>query len=163
MDRDRLLRKQVVSLLRGGNAHMSFAEAIADFPERSINERPPHLPYSFWHLLEHLRLTQADILDYLTNASYHARSWPAEYWPSRDAEATKAEWDETIASFQRDLAAIVAIVADETNDLFGTVPSGGEHTVLREALIVADHNAYHVGELGILCQVANAWGERDAD
>ncbi|MDQ3466768.1 MAG: DinB family protein [Chloroflexota bacterium] len=163
MDHDHRLRDQLIALLRGGNAHMSFEEAVADFPERSINERPPHLPYSFWHLLEHLRLTQADILDYLTNASYQARAWPDGYWPSRDAVATQAKWDETIASFQRDLAAIVAIVADETTDLFGTVPSGGEHTVLREALIVADHNAYHVGELGILRQVANAWGERDAD
>ncbi len=160
MDRDRSPRNQLVDLLRGGNAHMSFEEAVADFPEAQINERPPHLEYTFWHLLEHLRLTQADILDYLTNAGYQAHSWPAEYWPSREATATKRAWDASVAAFQRDLDAIVAIVTDDDIDLLGTVPSGGEHTVLREALIVADHNAYHVGELGSLRQVADAWGDQ---
>jgi hypothetical protein len=144
--------------LRGGNAHMPFAAAVADFPEAQINTRPPHVPYTFWHLVEHLRLTQADILDYLTNADYEERAWPEEYWPARDARATRKAWDDSVAAFQRDLAAIVAIVSDAKTDLHGSVPSNAEHTVLREALIVADHNAYHVGELAILRQVANAWG-----
>ena len=132
-------------------------------PNRSFRPRrpdvPPRVPYAFWHLLEHLRLAQADILAYLTGADYAAPAWPDGYWPAPDAQGTKQDWDASVAAFQRDLAAIVAIVADDGTDLFGPVPSNGEHTVLREALIVADHNAYHVGELGILRQVAGAWGD----
>jgi hypothetical protein len=158
MDRDHLMRGQLVDLLRGGNAHLPFAEAVADFPAATINVRPPNVDYTFWHLLEHLRITQADILAYLTRADYAAPAWPVEYWPPQDAVATKQDWDESVASFNRDLEAIVAIVADEATDLDGSVPSCAEHTVLREALIVADHNAYHIGEMGILRQVAGAWG-----
>ncbi len=160
MDRDRLLRHHVMDLLRGGNAHMSFAEAVASFPEAHINTRPPNVAYTFWHLIEHLRLTQADILDYMTNAGYEAREWPRAYWPAQDARAAQHDWDTSLASFGRDLEAIVAIVADTDTDLFGTVPSNDEHTFLREVLIVADHNAYHIGELGILRQVEGAWGPR---
>jgi hypothetical protein len=158
--RERLMREQLLALLRGGNAHMPFAEAVADFPEGRINERPTNVAYTFWHLVEHLRLTQADILDYMTNAAYEAPEWPREYWPAPDARATKADWGASIASFQRDLEAIVAIVADEANDLLATVPSNTQHSLLREVLIVADHNAYHIGELGILRQTADAWGPR---
>jgi DinB superfamily len=152
------LREQLIGLLRGGNAHMSFAEAVADFPEAHINTRPPRVDYTFWHLIEHLRITQADILDYLTNADYQEPEWPQEYWPARAEMATKRDWDASVEAFQGDLEAIVAIVADEGTDLFSTVPSNREHTILREALIVADHNAYHIGELGILRQIENAWG-----
>ena len=158
MDRDRRLREQVVGLLRGGNAHMGFDEAVADFPAALVNARPPNVGYTFWHLLEHLRLAQADILEYVTRADYRERAWPDDYWPPREAQATTAQWDESVAAFRRDLDALVAIVADEATDLFGAVPSHAEHTILREALIVADHNAYHVGELGILRQVEGAWG-----
>jgi hypothetical protein len=162
MDRDRRLRDQLVGLLRGGHAHMPFAEAVADFPEALINSRPPNVEYTFWHLIEHLRLTQADILEYLTSVDYEERAWPREYWPAQDARATKQDWDASVAAFRRDLAAIVALVADDGTDLLGPVPSNAEHTVLREALIVADHNAYHLGELGVLRQVADAWGRRHA-
>lgn len=162
MESDRQIREHVVWLLRGGHAHLPFSKAVAEFPEAHINTRPPNVNYSFWHLLEHLRLTQKDILEYLTRADYREPEWPRDYWPAPDAEATRAEWDATIASFNRDLEAIVAIVADEQTDLISTVPSHDGHTVLREALIVADHNAYHVGELGILRQVCEAWGSGHA-
>jgi hypothetical protein len=162
MDRDRLVREQLVGLLRGGNAHMPFTEAVADFPEARINSRPANVDYTFWHLLEHLRITQADILNYLTNAGYDELEWPREYWPEREAQATKADWNNSVAAFRRDLEAIVAIVSDEKTDLLATVPSNAEHTILREALIVADHNAYHIGELAILRQVENAWGPQHA-
>jgi hypothetical protein len=160
MNRERQLRNQVVELLGSGHAHMPFAEAMVDFPESHINTRPPNVDYTFWHLLEHLRLTQADILNYLTNADYIALEWPQDYWPPRDALANKRDWDDTVAAFQRDLEAIVAIVSDESTDLLATVPSHDEHTVLREALIVADHNAYHIGELGVLRQIEQVWGSR---
>lgn len=152
------LRQQIVGLLRGGNAHMPFSEAVADFPEGMINLRPRNVPYSFWHLLEHLRLTQLDIVEYVTSTDYREKEWPREYWPAPDAEATKQQWDETIASFNRDLEQLIGIVSDESTDLFASVPSNSEHNLLREMLIVADHNAYHTGELGILRQAEGAWG-----
>jgi hypothetical protein len=158
VDHDRPLRDHLVTLLRGGNAHMPFAEAVADFPEAHLNTRPAHVGYTFWHLVEHVRITQADILDYLTNAAYQEPEWPAEYWPGREEVATKADWERSVAAFNRDLEALIAIVAAEGNDLLATVPSNDQHSVLREILIVADHNAYHIGELGILRQIAQAWG-----
>src|SRR5690349_21610324 len=107
---DGSLRQQIVALLRGGNAHMPFAEAVADFPEGIINARPRNVPYSFWHLLEHLRLTQLDIVEYVTSADYQDKEWPREYWPAPDAEATKQQWDETIELFNRDLEHLIGIV-----------------------------------------------------
>lgn len=158
MDADSELRAQLVTLLRGGSAHLPFAEAVADFPDGTINARPQNVEYTFWHLIEHLRRTQFDILDYVTNPSYQEPAWPGDYWPAPDAQATRQEWEETISGFERDLDQLIAIVSDEATDLFATVPSSAEHTILREALLVADHNAYHIGELGILRQVEDAWG-----
>jgi hypothetical protein len=152
------LRGQLVTLLEGGNAHMPFREAVAGFPEGMINVRPRNVPYSFWHLVEHLRLTQRDIVEYVTSAEYREKEWPREYWPDPAAEATTQQWDESVAAFERDLDQLTAIASDEGTDLFAPVPSNPEHTVLRELLIVADHNAYHTGELGILRQVEGAWG-----
>src|SRR5687768_1117975 len=118
MATDAALRSQLVNLLREGNAHMGFAESVAEFPDAKINVRPQNVEYTFWHLLEHLRLTQLDILEYVTSADYQEKEWPRDYWPAKDAEATRADWDETIASFSRDLDQLIAIVADESTDLF---------------------------------------------
>ena len=158
MDQHHRVREQIVGLLQGGNAHLPFSEAVADFPPALINTRPPRVDYTFWHLVEHLRITQRDILTYLTDPEYTEPAWPRDYWPAADAEASADEWAASITAFEQDLAAIVAIVADEQNDLLMPVPSNPEHTLLREALIVADHNAYHIGELAILRQVCAAWG-----
>ena len=158
MDNQQQLRAHLVGLLRGGNAHMDFDAAVADFPEALINTRPANVDYTFWHLIEHLRLTQADLLAYVTSADYREPAWPAEYWPPKDAQATPADWEASIATFRRELDAFVAIVADVTTDLFAGVPNHAEHTILREALILADHNAYHIGELAILRQVERGWG-----
>ena len=158
MDNQQQLRTHLVDLLRGGNAHMGFEAAVADFPEALINARPANVEYTFWHLIEHLRLTQLDLLNYVTDADYQEPAWPADYWPPKDAQATQATWEASIAAFRQDLDTFVAIVADETTDLFAGVPSHGEHTILREALILADHNAYHIGELAILRQVEHGWG-----
>jgi hypothetical protein len=159
MDRDRHLRERLIDLLRGESAHLGFAAAVADFPDDRINARPANVDYTFWHLIEHLRFTQADILAYIKNPAYREPAWPAEYWPPKDAQATRADWDASVAAFERDLDELVAMVADESTDLFATVPSHDGHTLLREVLIVGDHNAYHVGELGILRQVERAWGK----
>jgi hypothetical protein len=161
MTDDQALRQHVVALLRGHQAHMNFEDAVADFPAAFINVKPPNVEYTFWHLVEHLRFTQWDILDYMRNPNYQSAVWPQDYWPAKDAQADEAAWRQSIESFQSDARAIEAIVLDPQTDLTAPIPHGyGGHTILREALLVADHNAYHVGELGILRQVAGAWGQR---
>jgi len=152
-------RAQVLSLLGGGNAHMTFNQAVADFPTDQINTKPPHVPYSPWHLLEHLRRTQRDILDFVQSDQYKELTWPADYWPAEDIQADGADWLRTIAGFEEDLAAIQGFIADPTRDLHAQLPNArADHfTLLREALLVADHNAYHIGEFAILRQVMGTW------
>ena len=122
-----------------------------------MNERPPRVEYTPWHLVEHLRLTQADILDYVTNPGYVGREWPREYWPDLSAMATRAVWESTVAGFLADRATIRALVLDDDRDVFAVIPGTPGHTLLREVRIVADHNAYHVGEFAILRQVMGTW------
>jgi hypothetical protein len=157
---DKALRNHVISLLNGRNAHMTFDDAVANFPAAHINTRPPNVSYTFWHLIEHLRITQWDILEYSRDPKHVSPNWPVGYWPPTDAQADSAQWDETIRRFRADLAAMKTIVADPKTDLFAPIPHGYDgHTILREALLIADHNAYHIGELGILRQVVGNWGK----
>ncbi|MCC6616357.1 MAG: DinB family protein [Anaerolineae bacterium] len=139
---------------------MPFEDAVADFPPDMINTQPPNVPYTPWHLVEHLRIAQWDILEYVRNPDYESPPWPEGYWPARDAQTDVEGWNATIAMFQRDLGDMQAIVEDPANDLLTPIPHGYDgHTIMREALILADHNAYHVGELAILRQVMGAWGK----
>jgi hypothetical protein len=157
MDADKTLRDELLHLLRGGNAHLSFDEAVADFPMDRVNERPPNVPYSPWHLLEHIRLAQWDILDFVRNPDYQEMKWPDDYWPAQDATADDAAWNATLAAFHADLAAVEQIASDPQTDLSARIPHGTGQTVLREILLVADHNAYHLGEFAILRQVMGTW------
>ena len=157
------LRDQLTTLLDGVGARMPFDAAVADFPAEAINRRPPNVEYTPWHLLEHIRLTQADILDYIVNRGYVEMDWPTDYWPARDATATPAQFAATIEAFRVDLAALRAIVADPTTDLFATIPDTPGHTILREIRIVGDHNAYHLGEFAILRQVMGTWPSDRSD
>jgi hypothetical protein len=159
---DDALRRQLTGLLDGVGAHMPFDEAVADFPDDAINRRPPNVDYTPWHLLEHLRLTQADILDYVVNEAYVEPSWPADFWPERDTTATREMFDQTIRAFRADLVALRALVADPARDLFAIIRGTPGHTLLREVRIDADHNAYHVGEFAILRQVMGTWPPGDA-
>jgi hypothetical protein len=157
MANDRLLREQLFSLLRGGNAHMPFDEAIADFPMDQINTLIPQGSYTPWHILEHLRLAQRDILVFMTDPAYQEPRWPDAFWPARDAKATPSEWERTIDRFHADLAELERPVQDDQFDLEQQVPWGSGQTHLREFLLVADHNAYHIGEFGVLRQVMGTW------
>lgn len=156
MDTD-ALRRQLAELLDGVGAHMTFEEATADFPDDAINLRAPNVDHTPWHLVEHLRLTQADILDYITNLDYTEPDWPADYWPDLDVTATRTEFDTTIRAFIADKAALRAMVMDPARDLFAVMPGTSDHTLLREVRIDADHNAYHVGEFAILRQIMGTW------
>ena len=155
---DTLLREQLLFLLNGGNAHMTLDEAVADYPVASMNTLFPNGDYSSWQLLEHIRLSQWDILDFIRNPGYQEREWPKDYWPPQSAQASEADWNETLASFQRDMQALQAITMDPQIDLHARIPWGTGQTVLRELLLVADHNAYHIGEFAIMRQVMGTWG-----
>jgi hypothetical protein len=156
MDHDPL-REQLIRLLDGVDAHMPFEEAVAAFPDAAMNVRPPNVDYTPWHLLEHLRLTQADILEYVTDPGYASRVWPRDYWPDPAATATRAGWEATVDGFLVDRAALRELVADERRDLLAVIPGTPGHTLLREVRIIGDHNAYHVGEFAILRQVMGSW------
>jgi hypothetical protein len=157
MTADQALRKQLLDLLRGGGAHMGFDQAVADFPVAHINTRPPKVTYTFWHLLEHIRLAQWDILDYIRNPDYVWPTWPDDYWPAPDAQADPAAWEQTLHQFRDDLKALEAIVENPDTDLTAPLAHAPQHTTLREILLVADHNAYHLGEFAILRQVMGLW------
>ena len=151
------LRAQLVDLLLRGNAHMSLAEAVKDFPLSRLNDKFPHGEYSAWGLLEHIRIAQEDILDFSTNPGYQDKAWPKEYWPAPATVATPADWRRTIEQFHRDQQALVDLVNDLTTDLFVKLPHGTGQNLIKEILVVADHNAYHVGEFAIMRQVMGTW------
>jgi hypothetical protein len=152
-----VLREQLLALVDGHDARMPFDAAVADFPGEAINTFPPNVPYTPWHLLEHLRITQWDILDYIQNRDYLAPDWPEEYWPAPDATATPEQFAATIDGFRSDNAALHDLVADPATDLLAVIPNTAGHTILREVRVVGDHNAYHIGEFAILRQVMGTW------
>lgn len=155
---DKAVRQQLVNLLLEQQAHMGFEGAVANFPQAHINTKPPAVPYTFWHLIEHIRFCQWDILDYIRNPDYVAPEFPKGVWPEPDSTTDIAGWNQTIAQFQTDRDALVAIVQNPDTDLYAQIPHGYPgHNILREILVVADHNAYHVGELGILRQTMGLW------
>jgi hypothetical protein len=157
-DIDMALREQLADLLERGNAHMTFEDAVADYPMASINTPFPNGTYTAWHLLEHLRLSQEDILDFVRNPAYQEREWPRDYWPAQDKLATAEQWAGTVAAFLRDRQVLRDLVMDPHTDLHARIPHGTGQTILREMLVVADHNAYHTGEFAIMRQVMGTWG-----
>ena len=152
------LREQLTKALNARQAHQLLDDVVKDFPAAHYNSRPPNTPYSFWLLLEHMRIAQADILDYIKNPSYQYRKFPDDYWPAADATADEAAWQATLEGFRADLAALSHIVADPARDLCAQIPHGEPgHSILREVLVVAAHNSYHIGEFGILRATMGLW------
>lgn len=159
-EKDRSLREHLLYLLRGGGAHIKFEEALKDFPSELINARAAGVPYTPWHLLEHMRIAQWDILEFSRAAAHVSPDWPEGYWPDKAKDATAEDWRRSVEGFRADLRAVEALVEDEANDLHARIPHGEGQTLLREALLVADHNAYHLGALVTLRRVLEA--ARDA-
>ena len=147
MDNDNAVRKHLLELLDGESAHISLEQVLVDFPIENINRRIEG-SHTAWQLLEHIRLAQWDILDFCVNADYKEMTFPDDYWPKKDgtAESWKKSAEQTLA----DLQAMRDLVADKNTDLFATIPHGTGQTILREALLVGDHNAYHLGQLVML-------------
>jgi alkylation response protein AidB-like acyl-CoA dehydrogenase len=151
------VRRQLQELLEARGAHLPFDAAVEAFPAEAINARPPNVTYTPWHLLEHIRFAQADVLDYIRNRGYLAPAWPDEYWPAPGATATPETFRESVEGFRADRAALLEILADPSRDLLETIPGSPGHSIVREIRIVGAHNAYHIGEFAILRQVMGSW------
>lgn len=156
-NQEKELRTWLVKFLQGNQAYMSFDNAVAKFPTKHINTKAPNVNYTFWHILEHIRITQWDILDFSTNPNYKYIKWPDDYWPKQDAKATKKDWDKTIKAIKSDLNEMIKLVQNPENDLYKPFAWGEGQHLLREAIMVAEHNAYHIGEFAVLRQVVGAW------
>jgi hypothetical protein len=155
---DQELREQLVIGLLGADAHMTFEDATRDVPDAAINERPPNVGYTPWHLVEHLRRTQLDMLEYIVDPAYAGREWPRDYWPDPSETTTPDGFRASVAAFLEDRAALAAIARDPAVDPLAPIAHAPHHTVARCVRVIANHNSYHVGELAILRQVTSSWG-----
>ena len=154
---DQALREHLLYLLRGGGAHLGFDDAIADLPKELRGAKPQGVPHTPWRLLEHMRICQWDILEFSRNPDHVSPEFPDGYWPASDAPPTAEAWDNSIQAFRVDLQAMQDLVADPDTDLFAAIPHGDGQTILRESLLVADHNAYHLGQLVVVRRCLGAW------
>jgi DinB superfamily len=148
--RDRFLREHLLYLLRGGGAHAGFDDAMGDWPVQLAGVKVANFPHTAWMLLEHMRIAQSDILEFSRNPKHVSPAWPDGYWPRSEAPASEKEWTASMAAFRKDLRAVEQMVANKKTDLYAKLPWGDGQTLLREALLVADHNAYHLGQLVML-------------
>jgi DinB superfamily len=153
------LREHVLYLLNGGGAHLHFDQAIASIPADLRGKTVPPVPHSPWRLLEHMRIAQWDILEFSRNSRHVSPPFPDGYWPKGDAPPDHKAWDQSIEGFRNDLEAMTALIADPATDLFARIPHGDGQTILREALLVADHNAYHLGQLVVVRRLLGCWPE----
>jgi DinB superfamily len=151
------LRRHLVELLTGGHAHATFDAAIRNLPAALRGRRPSGAEHSPWEILEHLRIAQWDILEFSRNPRHQSPDWPGGYWPATAAPPGDKAWDKSVRAFRRDLAAMRALVEDPATDLLARISHGDGQTILREALLVADHNAYHLGEMVLIRRLLKAW------
>ena len=157
INHDQSLRQHLLDLLKGGGAHAKFDDVVPGFPAKLRGKKPAGLPHTPWMLLEHMRIAQCDILDFSRNPKYESLPWPEGYWPKNEAPPSAAAWNKSIRDFHKDLKVMQDLVADPKTDLYAKLPWGDGQTILREALLVADHNAYHLGQLLDLRRLLGAW------
>ena len=150
---DKSLRDQLIELLSGGNAHLSFEDLINDFPVEKCGRRIEGLPYTAWQVLEHMRIAQWDILEFSRDASHLSPKWPEGYWPSVSQSGSMDLWNATVIQFRKDLKEMQELVSDPANDLFAKIPHGTGQTLLREALLLGDHNSNHMGALILMSRI----------
>jgi hypothetical protein len=147
----------LVKLIKGGDAHADFDRAIKNFPRELRSRTRRGVDHSAWQLLEHMRIAQLDILEFSRNPSHKSPDWPREFWPDSDAPPTFKAWDESVKAFLADREAMCVLVADEKTNLFAKLLNGDGQTLLREAMLVADHNSYHLGQLVMLRKMLDLW------
>jgi uncharacterized damage-inducible protein DinB len=156
--RDQDLREHLLKLLSTGSAHLGFDEAIEDLPAELRGKKAPGIAHTVWQLIEHLRIAQEDILEFSRRADYVSPPWPEGYWPEAEAPSSEEEWEQSVESFHRGLRAMKDLVSEPATDLFAKLTWGTGQTILRQAMLVADHNAYHVGQIVTVRQALGAWG-----
>ena len=157
MDTNASLRRHVLELLNGGHAHATFDQAVKNFPVNLRGKKPKGAEHSAWQILEHLRIAQWDILEFSRDPRHTSPDWPSGYWPVKAAPTDEKAWDKSVRGFRRDLKALCETVGDENTDLFAAIAHGTGQTWLREALLAADHNAYHLGEMVLVRRMLGAW------
>ena len=157
MANDKALRNQLIALLEGGNAHATFDSAVHDFPMDKAGTRPKGLPYSAWELLEHLRIAQHDIVKFSSSAEHKSPKWPEGYWPATPGPEKESDWAHSVRAIRKDLAEFEDLIRDPKQDLYRKFPWGDGQTLLREALLIADHNAYHIGQLVLVRRLLGEW------
>ena len=153
------VREQIINLLKGGQAHLTLDDALKGFPEKLRGVTPTGAPHSAWQLLEHLRIAQWDILEFSRDAKHVSPKWPEGYWPTNDKPPTDAQWKKCVSAIKKDLQAMQRLVEDPRTDLYSKIPHGTGQNILREALLIADHNAYHLGQLVLVRRLLGAWHE----
>jgi len=151
------LREHLLYLLNGGGAHARFDDVVKNWPEDLRGTKPNGLPHSAWMLVDHLRLAQWDILEFSRNSKHKSPEWPKGYWPKTEAPPSAAAWNKSVQQFRKDLKSMQALVANPKTDLYARIPWGDGQTILREALLLADHNAYHLGQLVDVRRLLGAW------
>jgi len=151
------LRQHLIELLQGGGAHAKFDDVVPKVPANLRGSKPASFPHSPWMILEHMRIAQWDILEFSRNSKHVSPKWPEGYWPDSEAPASAAAWNESIKQFHADLEAMQDLVRNPKTDLFAKIPGGDGQTVLREALLVADHNAYHLAQIVDVLRLFGAW------
>ena len=154
---DAALRQHLVDVLKGGSAHVQFMDALEEFPPNKRGTFAPGLPHTGWQLLEHARIAQWDILEFSRNADHVSPGFPEGYWPKTPGPPADPEWEKSVQSFQHDLNEMVELVKNPRTDLFAKIPHGDGQTILRQALVLADHNAYHLGQLVDLRRALGTW------
>ncbi|WP_187263557.1 DinB family protein [Pontibacter beigongshangensis] len=157
MNKDQLLRDHLTRLMRCGQAFMPLQEVLQGITVADAGKTVKHLPYTLWQLIEHLRIALYDILDFTRNPAYQSPAWPDGYWPEEYAPADQATLEGSIRSIKAGVDAMVELVQDPANDLFKPFPHGNGQTLLREALLVAEHNAYHLGEIVVFKRLLGKW------
>ena len=150
---DESIRKHVLSLLRGGGAHLSFDDFVDSFPPDLCNRQVAGLPYTPWQVLEHMRLAQWDILEFSSDPDHVSPEFPKGYWPMPSELGSPTAWQKTSDGFRKDLQQMEALVENPATDLYAKIPHGDGQTILREALLIADHNAYHLGTLAVMARI----------
>ncbi|SNR60917.1 DinB family protein [Hymenobacter mucosus] len=149
--------KELVALLTQGNAHVTFTDACANIPVALVNKRVPELPYTVWQLAEHIRIAQWDIVEFCISAEHHSPAWPAGYWPAPETAVDEAAWHSTLAQIAADRDRFVALLHDPNQELLAPLPHGTGQTLLREALLIGDHTAYHTGQIILVRRLLHNW------
>ncbi|MCE6987761.1 DinB family protein [Dyadobacter sp. CY323] len=156
-DQRKKLVDELISLTINGHAHVTFEDAVADLPANLRGKTPENLPYSIWQLVDHLRIAQKDIVDFSTSDDYHELKWPDDYWSDPVTEVDDETWERSLEQIQQDRKRFFELLKDENNDLTKPFPWGSGQTLLREALLIADHNAYHTAEIVVIRRLLKSW------